>query len=81
LLLPGDAEKQVEKEILGENSADSLRADVSKVGHHGSKNSTAPEFLAATQPRVGIISAGEYNPYSHPSPELLERLEKPAVKS
>jgi hypothetical protein len=43
-----------------------------KVGHHGSKNSTTPEFLGATQPRVGIISAGEGNPYGHPSPELLE---------
>jgi competence protein ComEC len=80
LLLPGDAEKQVEKEILGENSAESLRADVLKVGHHGSKNSTTPEFLAATQPRVGIISAGEGNPYGHPSPELLERLENAGVR-
>jgi competence protein ComEC len=80
LLLPGDAEKQVEKEMLGENSAESLRVDVLKVGHHGSKNSTTPEFLAATQPRVGIISAGEGNPYGHPSPELLERLENAGVR-
>jgi len=80
LLLPGDAEKQVEKEMLEENNADSLRADVLKVGHHGSKNSTTPEFLAAMQPRVGIISAGEGNPYGHPSPELLERLESAGVR-
>jgi competence protein ComEC len=80
LLLPGDAEKQVEKEMLGENSAESLRVDVLKAGHHGSKNSTTPEFLAATQPRVGIISAGEGNPYGHPSPELLERLENAGVR-
>ncbi len=80
LMLPGDAEKQVEKEMLVENSADSLRADVLKVGHHGSKNSTTPEFLAAMQPHVGIISAGEGNPYGHPSPELLERLEGAGVR-
>jgi len=79
-LLPGDAEKQVEREILFENSAEAVRADVLKVGHHGSKNSTMPEFLAAVQPRFGIISAGEDNIFGHPSPELLERLEKAGVR-
>ncbi len=74
LLLPGDAERQAEREILAENRADTLHADVLKIGHHGSKNSTTQEFLAAVQPRVGIISAGEDNPYGHPSPELLARL-------
>jgi competence protein ComEC len=80
ILLPGDAEKQVEREILSENSAEELHSDVLKIGHHGSKNSTTPEFLAAVQPLVGIISAGEDNPYGHPSPELLERLENAGVR-
>jgi competence protein ComEC len=66
VLLPGDAEKQAERAILAENPADALRADVLKIGHHGSKNSTTPDFLAAVQPRVGIISAGENNSYGHP---------------
>jgi competence protein ComEC len=79
-LLPGDAEKQVEREILSENSVESLQSTVLKVGHHGSKNSTMPEFLAAVQPRVGIISAGEGNPYGHPNAELLERLENAGVR-
>jgi len=80
ILLPGDAEKQVEREILSENSAEELHSDVLKIGHHGSKNSTTPEFLAAVQPLVGIISAGEDNPYGHPRPELLERLENAGVR-
>jgi competence protein ComEC len=74
LLLPGDAEKQAEHTMLKENSAE-LRADVLKVGHHGSKNSTIQEFLDAVAPTIAIISADEDNPYGHPSPELLERLE------
>jgi competence protein ComEC len=74
LLLPGDAEKQAEHTMLEANSAD-LRADVLKVGHHGSKNSTTQEFLDAVAPTIAIISAGDDNPYGHPSPELLERLE------
>ena len=80
MLLPGDAEKESERTILVENDANELRADVLKIGHHGSKNSTMPEFLAAVQPRIGIISSGEGNPYGHPSPELLERLEKAGVR-
>jgi len=80
MLLPGDAEKESERTILAENDANELRADVLKIGHHGSKNSTGPELLAAVQPRIGIISSGEGNPYGHPSPELLERLEKARVR-
>jgi competence protein ComEC len=75
-LLPGDAEKQVEYSMLAENDPVELRADVLKVGHHGSKNSTVPDFLAAVSPQIAIISAGEENPYGHPSPELLQRLEE-----
>jgi competence protein ComEC len=80
ILLPGDAEKQAEHAILEENGADTLQADVLKVGHHGGKNSTTFEFLAAVQPRVAIISVGEKNSYGHPSPELLERLEAAGVR-
>jgi competence protein ComEC len=74
MMLPGDAEKQAESSVLSENGDTTLRADVLKVGHHGSKNSTMPRFLAAVHTRVAVISAGEDNPYGHPSPELLERL-------
>jgi competence protein ComEC len=80
LMLPGDAEKQSEKSILRENSAVSLQADVLKVGHHGSKNSTTDAFLAAVHPSVAIISAGEDNSYGHPHRELLDRLEAADVR-
>jgi len=80
ILLPGDAEKQVEYALLAENAPGFLHADVLKVAHHGSKNSTVPEFLGAVAPHVSIISAGEENPYGHPSPELLERLEESGTR-
>jgi len=80
VMLPGDAEKQAEKQILAENREELLRADVLKIGHHGSKNSTTEEFLAAVHPRVAVISAGEENPYGHPSPELLERLQRAGLR-
>jgi competence protein ComEC len=80
ILLPGDIEKQAEREIAAETPQDALRANVLKVGHHGSKNSTLEEFLDRVQPQVAIISAGADNPYGHPSPEVLERLERAGVR-
>lgn len=80
ILLPGDAEQQTERTVVAESSPADLRADVLKVGHHGGKNSSMPDFLAAVQPSIGIISAGAENPYGHPSPEVLERLERAGVR-
>jgi hypothetical protein len=74
------AEKGAERAILGENGEAELQADVLKVGHHGSKNSTMPDFLTAVRPRVAVISAGEGKPYGHPSPELVKRLEDAGVR-
>ena len=34
LLLPGDAEKQAEREILSENGMEAMRSRVLKIGHH-----------------------------------------------
>jgi competence protein ComEC len=73
-MLPEDAEKMAERAILAESDPMFLESDVLKIGHHGSKNSTTPELLAAVQPRLAVISADEENPYGHPSPQLLERL-------
>jgi competence protein ComEC len=80
VLLSGDAEKEAEREMLSENGQDELRAEVLKIGHHGSRNSTTPEFLAAVKPRLAIISVGEDNPYGHPNAELLERLASAGVR-
>jgi competence protein ComEC len=79
-LLPGDAEKQVEYTMLSENDPRMLRADVLKVGHHGSKNSTTAQFLFAVDPQIAVISSGEENPYGHPSPELLQRLKQSGAR-
>jgi competence protein ComEC len=81
LLLPGDAEKAVERNLLSENEKSTIHADILKIGHHGSKNSTTPDFLSAVNPRLAIISSGEGNPYGHPSRETLSRLETAGVRT
>ena len=50
-----------------------LKADALKVGHHGSKNSSGENFIAAVQPMVSIIGVGK-NRYGHPTPRVLETL-------
>ena len=57
-----------------------MHFDLLKVGHHGSKNPTTPEFLALMHPQIGVTSAGQANRYGHPSPDLLERLENAGVR-
>jgi competence protein ComEC len=79
-LLPGDAEMQTEFNILGANDERALRADALKIGHHGSKNSTMPDFLSAVHPSIALISPGKDNPYGHPSPELISRLQEANVR-
>jgi competence protein ComEC len=51
-----------------------LQADILKVGHHGSKDSTNTEFLNLIKPSAAVISCGAGNSYGHPNSEALERL-------
>jgi competence protein ComEC len=72
-LLVGDAER-AEEDWLLERYRDELRADVLKVGHHGSSTSSSDAFLAAVHPGVAVISVGAGNKYGHPSPDVLRAL-------
>ena len=72
-LLVGDAEL-AEEEWLLEHHRDELRADVLKVGHHGSSTSSSDAFLAAVHPDVAVISVGAANKYGHPSADVLRAL-------
>ena len=74
-LNPGDATAVEETAILQFWPPDSLRADLLKVGHHGSRTSTSADWLTAVRPRVAVISAGNGNRYGHPHPEVVDRLD------
>jgi competence protein ComEC len=77
-LLEGDAEAP--SEHLMAASAISGRGlpvgpdTLLKVGHHGSRTSTTPEFLALAAPQDAVISVGAQNTFGHPRPEIIERL-------
>ena len=72
-LLVGDAERGEEDWLL-EQHQEALRADVLKVGHHGSSTSSSDEFLTAVHPDVAVISVGAGNKYGHPSVDVLHAL-------
>jgi competence protein ComEC len=78
-LLVGDLERSGEAEVL--RLANDLGSQLLKVGHHGSRAATSDLFLERTRPRWAIISAGRNNPYGHPTPDVLARLEKRAVRT
>jgi competence protein ComEC len=71
-LLVGDAEHEAEDRLL-ERGVD-LRADLLKAGHHGSRTSTSPAWLAAVRPRYATLSCGVRNRFGHPHPLTLATL-------
>ena len=68
----GDASTITEKEIL--NKYNLYNIDVLKVGHHGSKTSSAKGFINEINPKYSIISVGKNNRYGHPNKEVLNNL-------
>jgi competence protein ComEC len=73
-LLPGDAGRNAQKEILA--SGEILESQVLKVAHHGTKSSTSKSFLARVAPRVAVISSEAGSAGGDlPNPETLEVLQ------
>lgn len=77
-LFMGDAEKMIEDEMIDRGM--DLRANVLKVGHHGSDTSTGAEFLNAVNPKYAVISVGAGNDYNHPHKSTLDKFNKKGVK-
>jgi competence protein ComEC len=76
-LLEGDAQSLSESEMISRGF--DLRADVLKVGHHGSASSTTKSFLSRVDPEYAVISVGAGNTYGHPAQKTLEKLEAKGV--
>jgi len=74
MLFTGDAETETEAELVKAKLP--IRAQILKVGHHGSRHATSERFLNAVKPDVAIISCGADNRYGHPSQPTLDRLKR-----
>ncbi|HEM1635109.1 TPA: DNA internalization-related competence protein ComEC/Rec2, partial [Listeria monocytogenes] len=74
-LFTGDLEANGEKGI----SEQPIKADILKVGHHGSKTSSSKEFIQKVKPTFAVISCGLNNRFGHPHAETINTLEKAGV--
>jgi competence protein ComEC len=72
VLLTGDAYTEDENEFVDRVG----QIDVLKVGHSGSRTSSSNTFLAQIEAEHAVISVGRDNPYGHPHPAVVERLQK-----
>jgi competence protein ComEC len=71
-IFTGDASTSDELKMI--QSGLNLKADILKLGHHGSSTSTHPTFLNEVSPSVAIYSAGVDNTYGHPHEEVVSRI-------
>lgn len=72
LLLTGDIEKKIEKQLLKTRSG-MLDIDVVVVPHHGSKTSSSQQWLEAITPKMSLFAAGYRNRYRLPSQDIVQR--------
>lgn len=77
-LFTGDISSAVEQKLA--SASLSIKSDVLKVSHHGSKYSTSDYFLEKVAPAIAVIEVGK-NSYGHPTQEVLEKLENFGIKT
>lgn len=78
ILLAGDAEAREEEYMASGPHTGPLT--VLKVTHHGSNTSSTPLFLSRFRPKIAVIQCGADNPYGHPTPETLDRLQETGAR-
>ncbi|MBZ9689803.1 MBL fold metallo-hydrolase [Clostridium estertheticum] len=71
-MLDGDAEDVSENEMLSKGL--NVKADLWKLGHHGSSSSTTQNMLDKVNPKYAIISVGKGNTYGHPTQSTMNKL-------
>ena len=71
VLFTGDIEAEAEQQIV--KSGFSVRADVLKVPHHGSRTSSTEGFIDSVRPSHAVIPAGARSRFGHPHSIVLER--------
>lgn len=81
MIFAGDTEGSKEGGGLGEQElirmwGDQLDVEILKTNHHGSRFSTAPEFVDFVEPDHSIFMVGHYNTFGHPTPEVISRVKE-----
>ena len=72
VLLPGDIEQGVERQLLKRRRPE-LAADILVVPHHGSRTSSSAEFIAAVRPGLALFAVGYRNRFGFPKADVQAR--------
>lgn len=74
VIFSGDLEREGEEHLIL-LYPEFLDCDLLKVGHHGSRTASSPEFVQAVSPGCAIIMTAVKNRFDFPHPETLEMFE------
>lgn len=79
VLITGDLDAEGERSMVAHyRGTDRLRADILKIGHHGSAGSTSDELLRAARPQFAVIQVGNNN-YGHPDTKIIEKCQQKCI--
>lgn len=79
-LFTGDSPIAIEKYLVRLDGS-RLKADVLKVGHHGSKTSSDPLFVGFVNPEYAVYSRGCDNRYGHPHADVVALYKKLEIQT
>ncbi|MDD6043927.1 MAG: DNA internalization-related competence protein ComEC/Rec2 [Eubacteriaceae bacterium] len=79
-MITGDITEIAEGQLVERyRETDTLKCDILKIAHHGSRYSSSDSFIDAVNPKVAVISVGKNN-YGHPEQVVLDKLEKRGIE-
>ena len=73
VLFTGDISENIENKLV-EKCSNTLKADILKVAHHGSKTSSSKDFIEVVKPKIALIGVGKNNKFGHPNGDIIDRL-------
>ncbi len=77
VLFTGDSGVPSEERMLKQGL--DLKADIIKVGHHGSPGSSSIDYIKAVKPEYGVVSVGRNN-FGHPSQFVIDSFQENGTK-
>lgn len=76
VMLQGDSTSRMEQYLRGSVSSTTLKSNILKAGHHGSRTSSSIGYVKAISPDLVVVSSGRNNDYGHPHKEVITTMKE-----